>query len=63
MAQKEVKTRRNQQVQEVIREQVVEYLKKELGTQKQAAEIFGLAERSINRIWARYNEGWEKRSG
>ena len=60
MTKKEVKSRRNQQAQEAIREQVVEYLKKELGTQKQAAEIFGITERSINRIWARYKESGKR---
>lgn len=53
-----VKKRGNQEGQEVIRLRVVEYLKKRKGTQKQAAEIFGITQRSVNRIWAKYrNEG------
>lgn len=34
-----------------------ELFKKKLGTQKHAAEIFGFSNRSVNRIWARYNAG------
>lgn len=44
-------------VQEAVRQKVVSYLKKELGTQQQASEIFGLSIRSVNRIWARYKDG------
>lgn len=54
MKKQEVKKRGNQQAQEAIRIKVVEYLKKRFGTQKQAGEIFGITERSVNRIWARY---------
>lgn len=52
-----VKKRGNKDAQEAIRFKVVDYLKKRLGTQKQAAEIFGITERSINRIWSRYQQG------
>ena len=48
------KTRGNKDVQESTRLKVCNYLKKKLGTQKQAAEIFGLSIRSVNRIWATY---------
>ena len=48
------KTRGNKEVQEATRLKVCNYLKKKLGTQKQAAEIFGLRIRSVNRIWATY---------
>lgn len=43
--------------QAVIREQVVDYLKKGRGSQREAAEIFGLHIRSVNRIWALYRKG------
>lgn len=56
MEQKQVKKRGKKEAQEAIRIRVVDYLKKRLGTQKQCAEIFGLTERSINRIWNRYKE-------
>lgn len=49
--------RKNEEAQEETRFRVVEYLKKKLGTQKQAAEIFSVTERSVNKIWARYKEG------
>ncbi len=48
------KKRGNKDVQEAIRLKVCAYLKKNLGTQSQAAEIFGLSIRSANRIWAKY---------
>jgi transposase len=42
--------------QEAMRMKVVAYLRKELGTQKECSEIFGLAERSVNRIWSKYKQ-------
>lgn len=48
------KRRGNKDVQEATRLKVCTYLRKNLGTQKQAAEIFGLSIRSVNRIWATY---------
>ena len=48
------KTRKNKQAQEETRIRVCEYLKKKLGTQKQASELFGITERSVNKIWALY---------
>lgn len=51
---------RTASAQATIREQVVEYLKKKRGTQKQAAEIFGLNIRSVNRIWGKYKEGGKR---
>jgi transposase len=51
------KKRGNKDVQEAVRIKVVSYLKKRLGTQKQAAEIFDLSLRSVNRIWANYKTG------
>lgn len=43
--------------QEAIRLKVVNYLKMGLGTQKQAALIFGISERSVRRIYAQYKSG------
>lgn len=48
------KKRGSKDVQEATRLKVCAYLKKNLGTQKQAAEIFVLSIRSVNRIWATY---------
>src|SRR3970282_407108 len=57
MKKQEVIKRGNQQSQEAIRLKVVDYIKKKLGTQKQAAEIFGIRPRSVRRIWAKYKAG------
>lgn len=46
--------RGSKDAQEAIRMKVCAYLKKKLGTQKQAAEIFGISIRSVNRIWFNY---------
>lgn len=54
------KKRGNKDVQEAVRLKVVAYLKKKLGTQKQAAEIFELSIRSVNRIWATYKAGGKR---
>lgn len=43
--------------QATIREQVINYLKKKRGSQGEAAEIFGLHIRSVNRMWAKYKSG------
>ena len=48
------KKRGSKEVQEAIRLKVCAYLKNNLGTQKQAAEIFELSIRSVNRIWCNY---------
>lgn len=48
---------RTASAQATIREQVIDYLKKKRGSQAQAAEIFGLHIRSVNRMWARYKVG------
>lgn len=48
------KPRKNKQAQEETRIRVCEYLKKKLGTQKQASQLFGITERSVNKIWAQY---------
>ena len=46
--------------QAIIREQLVEYLKKRKGTQKQAADIFGLSRSGVERIWRFYKEVGKK---
>jgi transposase len=48
---------RSASAQATIREQVINYLKKQRGTQDQAADIFGLHIRSVNRMWAKYKTG------
>jgi hypothetical protein len=45
---------RTASAQAIIREQAIDYLKKKRGSQGQAAEIFGLHIRSVNRMWANY---------
>ena len=55
-----VKKRKNQDAQEETRLRVADYLRKKLGTQKQAAEIFGITERAVNKIWAQYKAGGKR---
>ena len=57
MQKTKIKKRQSAEVQAAIRKQVVEYLKKKIGTQQQSAEIFGLHLRSVQRIWANYKQG------
>jgi transposase len=52
-----IKNRNSQQVQEANRLRIVEFLKKKKGTQKEAASIFGITERGVNKIWARFKSG------
>lgn len=47
-------TRKNQYAQEENRFRIVDYLKNKRGTQKQAAEIFGVTERTVNKVWNKY---------
>jgi transposase len=56
MGTKKVKKRGNKDAQEAIRFKIIDYLRKKIGTQKQCAEIFGLEERSVNRIWNKYQK-------
>lgn len=52
------KKRKNKASQEETRFRIVDYLKNKRGTQKQAAIIFSVTERSVNKIWNKYkNEG------
>lgn len=48
------KKRKNKEAQEETRFRVVDYLKNKRGTQKQAAEIFWITERAVNKIWNKY---------
>lgn len=48
------KTRKNKQAQEETRIRVSEFLKKKLGTQKDASDLFGITERAVNKIWGIY---------
>ena len=45
---------RTASAQATIREQVVDFLKKKRGTQKQASEFFGLSQSGIEKIWRKY---------
>ena len=56
----QVKKRKNAQAQEETRFRVADYLRKELGTQKQASVVFGVTERAVNKIWAKYKSGGKK---
>lgn len=56
MRVKKAKQRGSKDAQEAIRSKVVAYLRKRLGTQKQCAEVFGITERSVNRIWNKYKQ-------
>ena len=46
--------RSSQQAQERIRLSVADYLKNKRGTQQEAAIIFGITQRAVNKIWAKY---------
>ena len=52
-----IKKRHSQEAQELIRLRVSDYLRKKQGSQKNCAEIFGLSEMAVNRIWAKYKSG------
>ena len=56
----QLKKRKNKDAQEETRFRVAEYLRKKLGTQKQASEIFGITERAVNKIWAKYKQGGKR---
>jgi transposase len=49
--------RKNKDAQEECRFRIVDFLKKKRGTQKQAAEIFSVTERAVNKIWSKYKTG------
>jgi transposase len=46
--------RKNKYAQEETRIRVAEYLRNKMGTQSEAAEIFGITQRAVNKIWATY---------
>ncbi len=48
--------RGSEEAQQKARELVVDFLKKKKGTQKQAAELFGLSLDGVHKIWKRYKE-------
>jgi transposase len=54
------KKKKNKQAQEETRLRVADYLRKKLGTQKQAAGIFGVTERAVSGIWAKYRKGGKR---
>jgi transposase len=54
------KKRRSAEVQAAVRQQVIEYLKKNTGSQQQAAEILGLSLNGVHKIWKRYKEGGKR---
>lgn len=51
------KKRRSAEVQAEVRHQVIQYLKKKMGSQQQASEVFGLSHNGVHKIWKRYREG------
>jgi transposase len=59
MAKKDGRNR-SASAQAAIREQVVKFLKKETGTQKQATEIFGLSLGGVEKIWRQYKQGGKR---
>ena len=60
MKSKKTTKRGSKDTQEAIRIKAVEYLRKKLGTQKQCAEVFGITERAVNRIWSKYKKGGKR---
>ena len=59
MAKKDGRNR-SASAQAAIREQVVGFLKKETGTQRQATEIFGLSLGGVEKIWRQYKQGGKR---
>lgn len=59
MAKKDGRNR-SASAQAAIREQVVEFLKKKKGTQKQTTEIFGLSLGGVEKIWRQYKQGGKR---
>ena len=57
---KKINNRKNKLAQEETRFRVAEFLKHNRGTQKQASEIFGITERSVNKIWRNYKQGGKR---
>jgi transposase len=51
------KKRESADAQASKRKQIVNYLKKKLGTQESASKIFGLSESGVHKIWKKYREG------
>lgn len=54
--QKPIKKRKNKQAQEETRIRVSTFLRKKTGTQKEAAAIFDITERAVNKIWSTYKK-------
>ena len=54
--QKQIRKRKNKQAQEETRIRVSIFLRKKTGTQKEAAAIFDITERAVNKIWATYKK-------
>ena len=48
------------EAQEAIRLRIAAYLKDEKGTQKQAADIFQVSLRAVEKIWKQYKEEGDK---
>jgi transposase len=59
MAKKDGRNR-SASAQGTIRQQLVEYLKKKRGSQLEAAEIFGLSESGVEKIWRKYRESGKR---
>jgi transposase len=57
---RKTKKRHSQEAQELIRFRVADYLKAKKGTQKQCADIFGLTQVGVNKIWSKYKVGGKK---
>ncbi len=53
----QTKKRRSAEEEAGVRHQVMQYLKKKMGSQQQASEIFGLSVNGVHKIWKRYKEG------
>ncbi len=56
----EQKKRNTKQTQEANRKRIAEFLKNKRGTQEEAAEIFGVTQRAVNKIWAKYKAGGKR---
>lgn len=51
------KKRESAEIQASTRKKILSYLKKKHGTQREAAEVFGVSESCVHKVWKRYREG------
>ncbi len=53
---KKIKLRGNKESQEKVRLLVIDFLKKNKGTQKKSAELYGITLNAVQKIWRKYKD-------